>query len=152
MAIRSSTKLCSCDVVRSFLCCGGHQAAARDATSFLVTKTTSPLHPKTCDVLKCQVILNQSLAAESCLIYKSLQSRSSTGLQPSVRLSQQTKDCYINQLEVNKVPGIVQFVQSEEKLETALRKPSAVQLSMVLLRLREQVSFIPKSQTSRNLY
>ena len=71
MAIRSSTKLCSCDVVRSFLCSGGHQAAARDATSSLVTKTTSPLELRTCDALKCQVYFHQSLAAESCIIYKS---------------------------------------------------------------------------------
>jgi len=146
MAIRSSTKLCSCDVVRSFLYSGGHQAAARDATSSLATKTTSPLDPKTCDALKCQVYFYQSLAAESCIIYRSQQNRTvdCIGYHPLIysRSLQKTKDFYLDQLPMNKIPGIVQFVQSEDKLETALHKPSAVQLSVVLLRLREQVSYV----------
>ena len=143
MAVRSSAKLCSCDIVRSFLYSGGHQAAARDATTSLVSKNATPLDSRTCDVFKCQI--NQSLAAESCMIYKCRPNRStfhSDQLSLNYGRSLQKTKTYTDQLKINKVPGIVQFVPPEDKLETAqsaLHKPSAVQLSVILLRLREQV-------------
>jgi len=153
MAVRSSTKLCSCDVVRGILFSGGHQAAARDATISLVTETTKP---STCDALKCPINLHQSLAAESCFIYRSRGNRGGNrptetplGLMPSIIYDRPLHKTYVDHLKTMQVSGIVQFVQAEDKLETTRDKTSALKLSVVLLRLREQVGDCGQSKTPK---
>lgn len=126
------SKLCSktsCDLVKSCLCRVDHEAAARDVIKLLLTepdhsdvrrtrKMTSQLS------LQCRIGLYQSPASESFIIY----------------------GCQGNSVMYQLGIDMTQQQRSQEnicKSTINTNKPTIVQLSIVLLKLREQVSELP---------
>ena len=130
------SKLCSktsCDLVKSCLCRVDHEAAARDVIKLLLTepehsdvrrtrKMTSQLP------LQCHIGLYQSPASESFIIY---------GCQGNSLLYR---------LGIDMTQQQRQQQRSQENIEQCksinTNKPTTVQLSIVLLKLREQVSVL----------
>ena len=119
------SKLCSktsCDLMKGCLCRVDREAAARDVIKLLLTEPDIRRTRKMSQVpLQCHIGLCQSLASESFIIY---------GCQGNSLLHQMGIDMTQRQR------------QSQEQCKSTINanKPTAIQLSMVLLKLREQVS------------
>ena len=120
------SKLCSktsCDLVRSCLCRVDGEAAARDVVKLLLTEPDRSGVRRTCRMsqlpLKHHIGLYQSPASESFIIFS----------------------CQGNSLLHQMGIDMTQELQSKQQQhKSTLNSPTAVQLSVVLLRLREQVS------------
>ena len=126
------SKLCSktsCDLVKSCLCRVDREAVARDVIKSLLTEPDHSGMKRTCRMpqlpLHCHIGLCQSLASESFII---------CGCQGNSLLHQMGIDTTQQRQQEN----------TEQQCNSTInkKKPTTVQLSIVLLKLREQVSVL----------
>ena len=128
------SKLCSktsCDLVKSCLCRVDHEAAARDVIKLLLTESEHFDATRTRKMtsqfpLQCRIGMYQSPASESFIIY---------GCQGNNLLYQLGID--MTQQQQRRL-----LEQSKATINT--NKPTIAQLTIVLLKLREQVSVFPE--------